>query len=90
MTLLDDPVEHVVLVLDVVVEGHRLDAELAADPAHRDGVEALGVHDPQGRLDHALPREALAAVLAAVGSTFVSCARILSIAGSRAPIDARG
>ena len=29
----------------VVVEGHGLDAELAPDPAHRERLEALGVHD---------------------------------------------
>ena len=35
----------------VAVERHRADAELLADPAHRDGVEPLGVGDRDGRVD---------------------------------------
>jgi hypothetical protein len=38
------PCEQVVLVADVVVERHRLDADLAGDAPHRDGVEPFGVH----------------------------------------------
>jgi hypothetical protein len=53
---LADPQEQIFLVVHVVVERHRLHAELAADPAHRHGVEALLVHDPQRRVDHAVAR----------------------------------
>jgi len=46
----------------VLALGHRLDAELAAEPAHRQGLDALTVGQLQGALDHLLPRErALAA-----------------------------
>ena len=57
--VLADPVEEVLLVLDVVVQRHRLDADLAGDPPHRDGLEALLVHDPESRLDHAIAGERL-------------------------------
>jgi hypothetical protein len=55
-----DALEDVVLVLDVVVQRHRLDAELPADPAHRDGLETLFVHDAQRRLDDPVSGERLA------------------------------
>jgi hypothetical protein len=57
---LADAVEDVLLVLDVVVERHRLDPELAPDPTHGDGVQALRVHESKRGLDHAFPRERLA------------------------------
>jgi len=54
-----DAVEKVLLVGDVVVEGHGLDADLARHAAHRDRLDPLGVHDLQRRVDHTLPGEAL-------------------------------
>ncbi len=48
------PVEQLVLAADVVVERHRLDAELLADPPHRDRAEALRVGDGDGRAEDAV------------------------------------
>jgi hypothetical protein len=45
---LGDRVEEVLLVLHVVVQRHRLDAELAPDTSHRHRPEALTVHDGEG------------------------------------------
>ena len=50
-----DPLEQVFLIPNVVVERHRLDAELPTHPAHRDRVETLGIHDLEGGLDDPLP-----------------------------------
>ena len=47
-------VDEVVLGADVVVERHRPGAELGGDPAHRDGLEALGVGDRERRRDDLL------------------------------------
>jgi hypothetical protein len=57
--VLADTIEQVFLVLDVVVERHRLDAHLAGDPSHRDGFETLLVHHSNGRFDHSIPSERL-------------------------------
>ncbi len=57
--VLADAVQQIVLVPHVVVEGHRLDPELAADPPHGDGVQTLRVHDPERRLDDPVARELL-------------------------------
>jgi hypothetical protein len=59
--VLTDPIEQVFLVLDVVVERHRFDADLASHPPHRDGVEAFLVHDPESGFHHAIAREWLSA-----------------------------
>ena len=42
--------EQLVLGADVVVQRHRAGVELGGETAHRQGVEALGVGDPQGGL----------------------------------------
>jgi hypothetical protein len=55
-----DALEDVVLVRDVVVQRHRLHAELPPDPAHGDGLETLRVHDAQRRLDDPVSGERLA------------------------------
>ena len=49
-----DRAEQVVLVADVRVEGHRLDAELGAEAAHRQRVDAVGVGEIEGALHHPL------------------------------------
>src|SRR5215211_327791 len=52
---LDDPVEQVILVRDVVVQRHRLDAQFLAEPAHAQGLDAFGVSEADGGAQHALP-----------------------------------
>ena len=42
---LDDPVEQVVLAPDVAVERHRVDAELLAELAHAQGLEAVAIRE---------------------------------------------
>ena len=63
-----DVLEHEVvegrLARHVVVGGHRVHAELRAEPAHRERVEPLGVDDAHRRLDDALARERLGVLLA--------------------------
>ena len=54
-TRVDDPVEDVVLVRDVVVERHRLDAELLAELAHRQRLDPACVGEREGGAQHALP-----------------------------------
>jgi hypothetical protein len=44
---LDDPVEQAVLALGVVVDRHRIDAQLRAEPAHRERVEALAIDEAE-------------------------------------------
>ena len=63
-----DPAQQVVLVLDVVVERHRLDADLAGHAAHRDRVEPLGVHHVQGRVDHAFAAQSFPGLRGSHGS----------------------
>jgi hypothetical protein len=53
---LPDPEEQVVLVAHVVIQRHRLDAELSTDPPHRDRVEPFVVHDQQRRVDDPITR----------------------------------
>src|SRR5437868_4815116 len=65
-----DPVEHVFLVAHVVVERHRLDADLASDPAHRDGLEAVGIHDAERGGDDALAGQTLAFFRGSHGGSF--------------------
>ena len=48
-----DPVEDLVLVRDVVVERHRLDAEPLRQPAHADRVDPLRVGELEGRPEDA-------------------------------------
>ena len=52
---LDHPVEDVVLVRHVVVERHRLDAEPAAEAAHREGLDAVLVRELDRRAEDPLP-----------------------------------
>src|SRR4249919_2023746 len=63
-----DALQEVVLVPHVVVERHRLGADLAGDPAHGDRIESLGVHDVQGRLDDPVAREAFAGLRGSHGT----------------------
>ena len=44
-----DALEKIVLVLHVVVQGHRFDADLACDASHRHRLEPLGVHHVRAR-----------------------------------------
>ena len=53
----DHAVEDVVLVGDVVVERHRLDAELLREPAHRERADALRVGQRDGGGQRPLPAE---------------------------------
>ena len=53
----DDAAEDLGLVLDVVVERHRLDPELLAEGAHRQRLDAALVGDRHSRAQHALPRQ---------------------------------
>ena len=53
----DDLVPHVVLVRHVVVERHRLDAELLADLAHRERVDSIVVGEADGGAQDALPAQ---------------------------------
>ena len=50
----DDAVEQVVLVADVAVEGHRLDAELLAELAHAQGLDPAPVGEVDRGPEHAL------------------------------------
>ena len=52
---LDDAVEQVVLVPDVAVERHGLDAQLLPEPAHAQPLEAVTVRELDGGKEHALP-----------------------------------
>jgi len=45
--------QEIVLVTDVMVERHRLHADLAGDASHGNRLEPLLVHDAQGRVDDA-------------------------------------
>ncbi|GAA1981214.1 hypothetical protein GCM10009838_48010 [Catenulispora subtropica] len=51
----DDAVEHVLLVGDVVIEGHRLHAELVGETAHGHGVDALAVGEGGGGAQDPVP-----------------------------------
>ena len=53
----DHPVPEVLLAAHVAVERHRLHPELGPERAHRAGLEAAGIDQPQGGLDDAPARE---------------------------------
>jgi hypothetical protein len=63
---LDHAVEEVVLARDVVVERHRLDAELLREPAHRQGPEAAFVCDGDRGTQHPLAAQGPSALPACV------------------------
>ena len=50
----DHPVEDVLLVRDVVVEGHRLDADLRAEPPHAERLDPVPVRELHGSPEHPL------------------------------------
>ena len=54
---LDDPIEDLVLVRDVVVERHRLDAELAGEPSHAERVDPTIVGERDRGVEHARPAQ---------------------------------
>ncbi len=58
----DDAVDDLVLVGEVVVERHRLDAEVLAEPAHAQAIEPALVGQPEGGLEDAVAGERLAAL----------------------------
>ena len=51
---IDDPIEDVVLVLDMVVERHRVDTELLAELAHADRLAAAPIGEFDGCPEDAL------------------------------------
>ena len=67
---INHPVQQVVLVGDVVVERHRLDRQLLAEPAHAQRVDPPSVRELNGSRQHALPVERDAAFS---GSGFPDC-----------------
>jgi hypothetical protein len=50
-------IEQLILGLDVAVQAHRARAERGCDPAHGDGIEALGVGDAERSRGDLLPAE---------------------------------
>ena len=58
---LDDAIEQVVLVADVAVEGHRVDAELLAELAHAQRLDAAPIGEVDGGPKHALAGQRRAA-----------------------------
>ena len=58
---LDDPLEDVILVLDVVVERHRFDAELGGKLAHAERLESVLVDEAQRHPEDAVAIQPLAA-----------------------------
>jgi hypothetical protein len=56
-TDLHDPLPEVLLARDVVVERHRLDAELPAEAAHAERSDPVPIRDRNRCLEHALPVE---------------------------------
>ena len=48
------PVEQVVLVPDVAIERHRIDAELLAELAHAQRLDAASIGEIDGGLEHSL------------------------------------
>ena len=54
---LDRAVQQLVLVLHVPVERHGLDAELLAEPAHAQGIDAAAIGEVHGRSKDPLPGE---------------------------------
>ena len=53
----DDAVDDLVLVRDVVVDRHRLDAELVGERADRQRSEPSRVGDREGAAEHPIPAE---------------------------------
>ena len=53
----EHPVEQVVLVRDVAVEGHRLEAELVTEPAHRQRLDARAVGELERHAQDAVAAE---------------------------------
>ena len=75
----DDAVEELVLVGEVVVDRHRLDAELLAELAHAEGLEAALIGDSEGGLQDELTRQGDARANSLRGGTLrrVRCLRHL-------------
>jgi hypothetical protein len=57
---LEEGVEQVLAARDVAVQRHRLDAQRAAEAAHRERVAALGLDELERGVDHAGAAERLA------------------------------
>ena len=55
-----DPLEKIVLVLHVVVQRHRFDADLACHASHRHRLEPLGVHHEESGVDDAVAGQTFA------------------------------
>ncbi len=51
---IDDPIEDVVLVLDMVVQRHRIDPEFLAELAHAHGLTAASIGELDGGPQHPL------------------------------------
>src|SRR5215208_596729 len=54
---LDHPIKQCVLVRNVVVERHRLDAKLTPELPHRESLQPLPVHKPYRSLEYPLPAQ---------------------------------
>ncbi len=54
-----DQREQLALAGDVVVHGHRIDAQLRAEPAHRQAGETVASHESTRRVDDHLDRQGL-------------------------------
>ena len=54
---IDRPVEQLVLVADVPIQRHRLDAERLAEPSHAEACDAVPVCQVDSSLQDALPRQ---------------------------------
>ena len=59
---LDDAVEQVVLAPDVPVERHGIDAELLAELAHAQALDAVPIGERHGDAEHAVPGQGRAAL----------------------------
>src|SRR6202035_206033 len=59
---IDHAVEHVDLVPDMAVEGHRLDPELMAQLAHAERFDAVPIGEADGGPQDPLPRQGCAAL----------------------------
>jgi hypothetical protein len=59
---LDDPLEDVVLVANVVIQRHRLHAQLLGQPAHRQRVDPARIGELHGRAQDAFAAEWSAAI----------------------------
>ena len=79
---LDDAVEQVVLVPDVAVERHRVDAQLLAELAHAQGLEAAAVGELDGGPEHALAGQRRAA-LSRFGRLRSPCRRFATLTSVR-------